>query len=286
MKKVLIIFILIKLTCSCDSDLKINETRNKKHLNYDSLKKQLLVESQKESNDILVLKITDELLKLDSSDYETWKCRAESFSVLHKYNQAFYSVNKAISIYPNGYIYHVKGMLFTYCFNDDSTDFYLKKAEKLDSNLMYLYKLHYYYKSERKHEKSIAVLDYAIKKYPKELSIYAHKGLNLLDLENWEKAIVCFNIAESEYKFDELYYGRAIAYSNINKYKSALKDLDIAIQKDPAAKYYSLRGVVKYHLKDIDGAIKDLKISSEMGDQDGIKNYNELLGELKKTKNI
>lgn len=69
--------------------------------------------------------------------------------------------------------------------------------------------------------------------------------------------------------------------------KDALKDLETAISLSPNnANYYNYRGLAKFNLKDMDGALLDLKKSADMGDPEGIQNYRDLVERLSKEKEI
>lgn len=284
MKKTSIIILSVFLLISCN-DAKKEDVKKQTIINVDSLKKELISESQK-NNDAKVVQLATLILKTDSNNFDAWKCLAESYPSTNQLNKALQAANKALTIKPTGYIYNLKGVIYIYINNnDDSVEYHLKKADELDNNPIYLTKIADYYLNKQQYQKAINIVDFAIKKYPKNLKLYGSKASNLIGLEKWQEAVDCYDIAEKEYKSDELYFGRSIAYANINRMKDALKDMEKAIELSPNnANYYNYRGLAKYNLKDMDGALIDLKKSAEIGDPEGIDNYRKLIEEMKKNK--
>lgn len=277
--------ILLFYSCSNDDDI-IEIHEHGINVNIDTLKNRLKIEYDNESYTDENFKLANQILKYDSNYIDALEYLSIYFYNKSNYNKSLEYINSCLIIKPTAYIYHIKGQIFTALRNSDSASFYLQKADTLGNNPIYLIKLSEYHKKNNNYYKAIEIIDKALLKYSNNATLLGLKASNYIGLEKWNEAIEYYSLAEKEIQSDELYYGRAIAYSNINKLNLALIDINLAIQKNPLPNYFCVRGRIKYFLKDTNGAIKDLKTSSEMGDPEGNYFYKELLSELKKTKNI
>ena len=92
-------------------------------------------------------------------------------------------------------------------------------------------------------------------------------GLEYLNQNDWEKALLEFNLAiESDPEYAEAYYGRELIYHKMGELERAIADYDRAIELDPqyAWAYYE-RGYTYYDLEESEKAIADLERALELG---------------------
>lgn len=86
------------------------------------------------------------------------------------------------------------------------------------------------------------------------------KGLELVKIGEYEKALLTFNDAErNEFNESDLYFQRAICYTFLMKYNEALIDFNKTLklnENNIDALYY--RGLVRNDLKEFNNAIEDL----------------------------
>jgi len=93
-------------------------------------------------------------------------------------------------------------------------------------------------------------------------------GDNLAAIETLDQAISVaskFNLQDTD-----IYYGRAVALSNLSRNQEALADLTLAIKmsEEPEALYYRVRGIVHEELGDLALACGDWRVAAELGDTD------------------
>ncbi len=82
-------------------------------------------------------------------------------------------------------------------------------------------------------------------------------------------------VIQAEPKNMYAYYNRGIVLSNLNKYKEAVNDFDVALAIDSTyAPAMNNRGNAKYLLGDLEGACKDWKKSMRKGNVASEKAYN------------
>jgi tetratricopeptide (TPR) repeat protein len=75
---------------------------------------------------------------------------------------------------------------------------------------------------------------------------------------------------------------RAFSHFFLNNYAKSLEDLKILIAEGARkANLYNLLGVNYYNLKNTEEACTNFKIAREMGDKDGMTNYNRFCGTVK-----
>ena len=69
--------------------------------------------------------------------------------------------------------------------------------------------------------------------------IYSNKGINLINLNKLDEAIIEFNksIEMNEYN-PEAYYNRSVAYYRKGNYNNAKNDIDKAIKYNPTNNFY------------------------------------------------
>lgn len=88
------------------------------------------------------------------------------------------------------------------------------------------------------------------------------KAVKLLQSENYKKAVEGFSNVLTKATDDKLkkscYIYRAFSYNGLDDFKNAIKDLDKAIELDPAdIASYTDRGKTKAYANDLEGAKKD-----------------------------
>jgi tetratricopeptide (TPR) repeat protein len=72
-------------------------------------------------------------------------------------------------------------------------------------------------------------------------------------------------------------FNRGIAKLYLKQNKAALEDLDLAIRlNDKSHQYFLNRAFAKYNLEDFDGACMDWQKAALMGNEEGMKYYNNV----------
>jgi tetratricopeptide (TPR) repeat protein len=275
-------FCLLFLT-GCIADQKKDEKLSKAKLDSIKVAATVALESTLDYNKTDSL--SDILLKNDSNDYDAWKNKAVIYNYNKKFSDALSCINRAIQLKGDAYTYHIKGIIYEQMESTDSAIYYFKKAFSLDSLPIYVTLATEILNKNGRYEEALNLIQTGINKNPTILKMYMYKGIYLSSLGRFEEALENFNIAEEEYKSDELYAGRAIVYSNLDKTEKALQDLNTAIRINPNdARYFDWRGLSKNDLKDMEGALEDFKRSAEMGNEEGKEHYEKLRKKLSKLK--
>lgn len=279
-----IIYLLPVLLFSC-TDVNV-QTKKLNKPKLDSL--DLIINREIESGNYQKASdINETILKNDSSDYRFYQNKSLVLFYNKKYTQALLCINKSMRLNNNAYINHIKGRIYAAMNLYDSAIFYYRKAYTIDPKPVYVTLAAEYLNDNDKHLEAINLIDSAITREPSNLKLHGHKAAFLTRIEKYDEAVKNYNIAEKEYKSDEIYAGRGFSYTYLDKFKEALSDLDIAIKLNPNdSRYFDWRGLVKFKLKDFDGAYDDFKHAAEMGNADGQHHLEKLQEKMKKTKSI
>ncbi len=111
------------------------------------------------------------------------------------------------------------------------------------------------------------------------------KGLIYVSLQQPDSAIISFSkCIANDLKNKDAYYNRALAYSQINEYEKAIRDLTIVLGYEPSHKLaLQSRANLKYIIKDYVGALADIqKIESYYGKSTFLeKNKEKILLKIK-----
>jgi len=277
--KTILFFALILNACTTNTNKNISLTE----VELNSVRRLADLETEKGEDFHKADSLNNIVLNVDSSNYNVWKNKAIIDVHKKKYSSAIISINKAINFSPNAYAYYIKGKIYDEMNLTDSAIFYFKKAFDIDSNPTYITAASEDLNKIGKYEEALQLIELGIQKNPKVLKMFAYKATYLVSLGMFENAIENYNLAEKEYKSDELYSGRAIAYTNLDKMEEALSDLNTAISINPNdARYYDWRGLVKNNLYDVNGAFEDFKKSADMGDVEGKEHLDKIQKKLKR----
>lgn len=143
--------------------------------------------------------------------------RSSIYKKMGNYQQAINDLNKAIELFPDGYIYRERGRVHL---------------------------------EVKNHKQAIADFSKAIELSPESAYSYEDRGNAYIKLGSYQKAIDDFNIAirirpDGQY----LYVGRGEAYKRIGLYQKAINDYDKAIEINPRYASTAYCGRAEVYLK-------------------------------------
>lgn len=194
---------------------------------------------------------TAEEEKIIDIDYEAneWNSEAHSLIEEGKYEQAKSLLEKAIARNPEVLLYYEN--LAIACKNSADQD-----------GLLACYSL-------------------AKKNIPYEPSVFYHSGDVLQNAKRYGEALADYNraiaLADPDTELLYLYYfNRGNTLLKLREYKSARADYDKALGINPYHQAsYANRAMIRYNLKDVDGACEDWQQAQELGYQAAEKYLNK-----------
>ena len=118
-------------------------------------------------------------------------------------------------------------------------------------------------------------VDVALGMTRNQSDIYFLAGNIAFNSGNHDKALVAYTVAINNYESSEVkidlpkcYFNRGNSYLALKKYKQAIADYDITLQKNPNfAEAYHNRGVATKNLKDLSSACSDFHAAKHFGSQ-------------------
>lgn len=125
-------------------------------------------------------------------------------------------------------------------------------------------------------EKAILEYDKSIEIKPEISAAYQNKGVALGRLFKFEESVECFDEAiRLDSSISSHYANRANALLFLSKYKDAIKDYNKALQIDPEDYFiYEFIGLAYYHLGDTNEAIKYLKMTDRLLNDESVSILN------------
>ena len=115
-----------------------------------------------------------------------------------------------------------------------------------------------------------ALLDYnkALTSKSQAFNIYYNRGLTFYALGDYDNALKDFDTVLSNNTEDYMaLYQRGYTKMAENKYVDAIHDFDKAIKIEPIHYFYENRGVCKFFIEDIEGALTDLSEAIRLNPQ-------------------
>jgi tetratricopeptide (TPR) repeat protein len=211
-------------------------------------------------------------LEICDSDEDVYVLLAGYYEEVKNYNQAINVLQKAVILNNKNYLYHYNlGVFYSKIQkNNDAIISYLKCIEinplyveayvnaaallKLQDNekalnlLLKAYKINntdenlllslaQTYKDLFNNTKSLEILNQILKLYPNSSEAYSLIASNYMDLSEYQKALINYEMAINNSKYNENYWhGKAIALKYLEKYDKSKEILENILKKNKKAK--------------------------------------------------
>lgn len=201
-----------------------------------------------------------------------------AFTLIEEKNfkMAFYYLNKAFykSKYYRADVYLYKGFAWNELNNSDSMYFYFDKAINEDStNVKYLLYRAYAYSEDSLFQKAVDDMNRAINIEPNNIALYVNRGHYKIGLDDIKGAKIDMKDVPSTMKNNYMVYkDRAYIALMLGDYKEAIEQCNISISLNGIyGSTFTIRGIAKNKLGDMEGSYKDFKTAVALGDEEAVR---------------
>jgi len=222
-----------------------------------------------------------EAYDLNSKDVALLRHRGNLYRLLNKPNMAIQDFNDALTLgYDNRDLYLYRGLSYIQLNQHSNAELdlakYLSLAQDSDLNrpqALLEFAIVKFYLEDM--EESLSNLNEVIELIPLEPSSYAYRGIIHYRNKSYQNAINDFDIGiESGLFGNDIYLYRGNSKFYLGDYKSALKDINTYLSRNPEYKegiydVYINRSIIFYTLGYYEDALKDINQSLEIKDDDG-----------------
>ena len=287
--KIILLLLIIVGNSSCEPQNDNNKnilTQNIDSLNY--LGTKYFSENKFDSS----LIVYDILVKKDSVNADFIFERGAVKWARHDLLGSLQDMNKCLLLESkHTQAIYYKALIFEQMTIIDSSNVLFSKLLTLkpDSALYLMERAKYY---ERQNRLDLSMLDWnsLLKKYPNTPEYLNQRGMRFLTMKNYSAALKDFNQSISINPVEYNLRNRSQTYYFLGEYKESLSDIEKAIELNPNnPENFTLRGAIKYHLKDEVGACEDFAKAAQMGNEESKTYYKDCIDKRilnSKTRNI